>query len=275
MQASMSDVAVEARRAGRSSWVEGLGRFGLLAKGVSYAIVAVIALKVAVGRGGGLEDRQGAIATLADESFGEVLLVLLVVGFASYAVWRFCEAFFDRGGEGDDAKGLGKRAASFGKGALYTGLAIGVVTILVGSGSGGGSEEKKATAWVLDWPGGKWIVIAVGVCVCGAGAFNAYRAVTKKFEDDLEQHKMDENEERVYSVIGVIGHAARGLVFGLIGTFLIKAAVEYDPKEAVGLDGALAKLAAQDYGAVLLGLTAAGLFCYGLFCMVQARYRRV
>lgn len=272
----MSDVAVEARRAGRSGWVEGLGRFGLLAKGVSYAIVAVIALKVAFGSPEDLKDRQGALATLADEPFGGVMLGVLAAGFVAYALWRFAEAFFDRGGEGSDAKGLGKRAASFGKACLYVGLAVGVVSILVGSGgSGGGSEEKEATARVLDWPYGKWIVIAAGICVCGAGAVNGYRAVTRKFEDDLEQHKMNEHEERWYSRIGVVGHLARGVVFGLIGAFLIKAAVEYDSKEAIGLDGALAKVVAQDYGTVLLAMTAAGLFCYGLFCMVQARYRRV
>lgn len=50
---------------------------------------------------------------------------------------------------------------------------------------------------------------------------------------------------------------------------------EYDPQEAIGLDGALSKLAAESYGTLLLGTAAAGLLAYGAFCFVQARYRQI
>jgi hypothetical protein len=108
-----------------------------------------------------------------------------------------------------------------------------------------------------------------------AGLYNAYRAVTNKFEKDLEKAAMSGAEKRWYRRVGEVGHAARAVVFSLVGIFLVKAALEYDPKEAIGLDGALQKLAGQTAGPYLLGLTAAGLLCYGLFCFVQARYRRV
>jgi hypothetical protein len=75
--------------------------------------------------------------------------------------------------------------------------------------------------------------------------------------------------------IGLVGLVARAIVFGLIGAFMIKAAFEYDPREAIGLDGALQKLANQAYGSWLLGLTAAGLVAYALFCFIEARYREV
>ena len=74
---------------------------------------------------------------------------------------------------------------------------------------------------------------------------------------------------------GTFGHLARMVVFGLIGIFLIKAAVEYDPNKAVGLDGALAKLANQPYGPVLLGIVAAGLIAFALYSLTDARYRRI
>ena len=86
---------------------------------------------------------------------------------------------------------------------------------------------------------------------------------------------MKGEERRWYTVIGVLGHAARGVVFLVVGFFIVRAAWQYDPKEAIGLDGALAKLAHAEYGSLLLGGVAAGLLAYALFCFVQARYRRV
>ena len=71
------------------------------------------------------------------------------------------------------------------------------------------------------------------------------------------------------------GPPGYALVFSLIGIFLCKAALEYDAQEAIGVDGALQKLAGQAYGPWLLGLTAAGLLAYALFCLVDARYRDV
>jgi hypothetical protein len=111
--------------------------------------------------------------------------------------------------------------------------------------------------------------------VIGAGLSNAYRAVTRKFLEDLELRKMSKREERWFTALGVFGHLARAVVFVLVGAFLVRAAYQYDPQEAIGLDGALAKLAAEPVGPLLLGAVAFGLLAYGLFCFVQARYRDV
>ncbi|HEU4449819.1 MAG TPA: DUF1206 domain-containing protein [Gaiellaceae bacterium] len=262
-------------RVAQSRWVERMGRFGLATKGFSYVLVAVIAIRVAVGGGGEAEDRQGALQTLADEPFGWALLLMVALGFAAYALWRFAEAIFDRGGEGDDAKGIGKRLADFGKGVLYAGLAVGTVSILVGSGGGGSKEEDKATAFALEWPGGRWIVGAVGVAIVGAGIFNAYRALSGSFRKELRTELMGAAEEGWYTALGVAGHLARAVVFALIGVFVVRAAWQYDPQEAIGLDEALQKLAGEAYGPFLLGVVALGLAAYGLFCIVQAKYRDV
>jgi hypothetical protein len=265
-----------ARRAARGRGVEWLGRLGLVAKGITYVIVAVLALAVALGETRKPEDRQGALQRIAGEAWGKPLLIVLAIGFVAYVAWRLAQAFFDRENEGGGAKGLAKRAASLGKAAIYAGLLFVTIKILLDAGSSGSSgEEKQATAAVLGWPAGTWIVGLAGVAIIGAGIFNAYRAVSQSFEDDLDTHEMSEAEERWYGRVGTLGHAARAVVFGLVGSFLIKAALEYDPKEAIGLDEALAKVAGQTAGPYLLGLTAAGLLCYGLFCFVQARYRRV
>jgi hypothetical protein len=255
--------------------VEHGGRFGLAAKGASYVVVAVIAIDVALGGGGRPEDRGGALGALADEPFGWALLAFLGAGFAAYAVWRFACALLDRENEGSDAEGIGKRAADFGKGALYAGLCVLTITILAGGDGGGSGKEREATATVLDLPLGRWLVGAVGLGVLGAGIFNAFRAVTAKFRDDLRTGMMREAEDRWYTVFGVFGHLARAVVFVMIGVFLVRAAWQYDPDEAIGLDEALAKLAGEAYGPHLLGAVAFGLMSYGVFCFVQARYREV
>jgi uncharacterized protein DUF1206 len=276
VQEGLRRPADEARQRGRtgSGWYAWLARAGLVAKGVSYGIVAVLAIELAVGHGGKATSRQGALHALAGRSFGKVVLGLLVVGFAAYAIWRFVEAW---AAPGDDAKQWATRAASVGRGLIYAGLAFSAAKILAGAG-GGGSQDAKAhqtTATFLSLPAGTWLVGIGGAIVIGVGLWNFYRGISGKFEDRWRTGEMGATARRWGGRVGTAGHVARAVVFGLIGVFVIKAALQYDPKEAIGLDGALQKLAAAAYGPWLLGLTAAGLLAYGLYCLVDARYRDV
>ncbi len=136
-------------------------------------------------------------------------------------------------------------------------------------------EAKQTTSSVFDLPAGRWLVGLVGLCIIGAGFWNAYRGLARTFEDKWRTGQMSRTERTWGSRIGVLGHLARGLVFGLIGVFITKAAIEYNAKEAIGLDGALQKLAQQAYGQWLLGLTALGLIAYAIYCLIDARYRDV
>ena len=278
----MSTAAQRVRTTGRSvghgDWVERAGRVGLVAKGVSYALIGILAIQIPLGQGGQATDRQGALRQVASESWGPAALIALAVGFACYAVWRVIEAVVDRQHEGKDPKGLAKRARSLGLGVLYAASAA-VALALVRSGSSGaggsGGDEKQETARVLDWPAGRWIVLAVGLGFLADGLYNVYRGVTTKFRERLKTGEMSPPVERAAVASGVVGHLARGVVFSLVGVFLAKAAIEYDPSEAVGIDGALLKLAQHDQGPLLLGLVAAGLVAYALYCLVEARYRKV
>lgn len=268
--------AQEARQRGRSGsgWYVWLARAGLVAKGASFGIVGALAIKLAIGHGGQATSREGALHALAGESFGKVVLTLLVVGFAAYALWRFVEAW---AATGDGAKKWAKRAGSVGRALVYSALAYSAAKILAGAG-GGGSQDARAretAATLLSWPAGTWLVGVGGAVVIGVGLWNAYRGVTHKFEQKWRTGEMGAAARRWGGRVGLAGHVARGGVFVLIGVFVIRAALQYDPKEAIGLDGALQKLASASYGPYLLGLTAAGLVAYGLYCLVDARYRDV
>ena len=272
---STGSIAAKGRRAGRSPWVERLGRVGLVAKGVIYAVVGLLAIQVARGGRSESPDRAGALRTIAEQRFGKGLLVLLACGLAAYALWRFAQAILDRDSEGEGPKGLVKRAAALAKAVWYGILCALVVSMLVGNGSGGGGNEQKTTAGVFDRPFGRYLVYAAGLAFIGAAAFNGWRAVTCKFNKQLKTGEMSDAEEAAATGVGILGHLARMVVFGLVGAFLLKAAWEYDSKEARGLDGALLEVSRQPYGGFLLGAVGVGLFAYALYCLVQARYRRI
>ena len=278
----MSTAAQRIRTTGRSvghgDWTERAGRVGLVAKGVSYALIGILAIQIPLGQGGQAADRQGALRQLATKDWGPAALIALAVGFACYAVWRLIEAVVDREREGHDAKGLAKRARSLGLGVLYAASAAAALALVRSSSSragGGGGDEKQETARVLDWPAGRWIVLAVALGFLADGLYNVYRGVTTKFRERLKTQEMSQGVERAAVGSGVLGHLARGVVFGMVGVFLAKAAIEYDPNEAVGIDGALLKLVQHDQGPLLLGLVASGLIAYALYCLVEARYRKI
>jgi uncharacterized protein DUF1206 len=262
-----------------TGWYEWLARVGLVAKGVSYGILGVLAVGVAVGKGGKTTSRSGALAELAQHPFGKFLLVVLAIGFASYALWRIVQAFAERADSSDaedKAKKWGTRGRYLAQAAIYAALTYGCVKILIGSHvqESQNPEARQRTAEVLDWPAGRWLVAAVGLGFIVAGLFNFYSGIVRKFED-CWRGGMGQSAKKWGLWIGTIGHLARGVVFGLIGVFITKAAIEYDPKEAIGLDGALQKLAAQSYGSWLLGITAAGLVAYGVYSLFDAWYRDV
>ena len=120
---SSSTIATKGRRAGRSPWVERLGRLGLVAKGTLYAVVGILAFKVALGGREESPDREGALQAIAQQPLGKGLLVLLAVGLAGYALWQLARGLLDREGEGEDPKGLAKRGSAFARGIWYGALA--------------------------------------------------------------------------------------------------------------------------------------------------------
>ena len=270
------DKARQKADAGRG-WYAVLARTGLVAKGLSFALVGALAAKLAIGHGGHATSREGALAQLAQHSFGKIALIALGLGFAAYALWRFVQAFAERCDSDDNAAATwAKRAGFVGRGLVYSALTITTLKLVAGADHQSQNEKAhKSTAMVLGWPAGRWLVGAAGLVVIGVGLWNLYRGLARKFEDKWRIGKLSPSVRKWGGRAGVLGHVARFVVFGLIGVFVTKAAVDYQPKDAIGLDGALQKLVHASYGPWLLGLTAAGLVAYGIYCLVDARLRDV
>jgi Domain of Unknown Function (DUF1206) len=268
------EARVSGEKVARSRGFEWLARSGFVARGLIYGIIGILAIKLALGAGGKTTNQQGALKTIAQQPFGKVLLILVAIGLAGYALWRFLHALLGNGPEDSDS-GF-ERVAALGSGIVYAGLCAIAVKILFGSGSGGGSgSASKTTAGVFGWPGGIWLVGIAGAVVIGIGLYQGYRGIRRDFLKDSKTERMSARIREWIEWIGSFGHLARMVVFGLVGVFLIKAAIDFNPNKAVGLDGALAKLVHASYGPFLLGVVAAGLIAFGIYSLSDARYRRI
>ena len=264
---------VQGERVAQSTGFEWLARSGFVARGLIYGIIGILAVKLAVGAGGKAPNQQGALKTIAQQPFGKVLLILVAVGLAGYALWRFTHALLGHGPERSDS-GF-ERASALASGLVYAGLCVIAVEILLGSGGNGSGNAHKTAAGVFGWPAGTWLVGIAGVVLIAVGLYQGYRALSKDFLKDSKTEQMSPTVRSWIEWIGTFGHLARMVVFGLVGVFLIKAAIDFNPNKAVGLDGALAKLAHASYGPFLLGVVAAGLVAFGVYSLSDARYRRI
>jgi hypothetical protein len=259
-------------RAARAPAMGWLARAGRVSRGVVYGVIGILALKLALGDGGKAANQQGALKTIAHTPFGTVLLVLMAVGLAGYALWRLTRAAVGHGAEQRDK--TSDRVAALASGIAYSVLCVTAITILSGSQTGSGSP-KHATSGVLGWPGGPFIVAVAGGVLIGVAAYQLYKGIAEKFLEDAKTDQMSRSVRKAYTTLGVCGHLARAVVFALIGFGLISAALNYNSKQAIGLDGALRKLAHASYGPILLGIVAAGLVMFAAYSIADARFRKV
>lgn len=258
-----------------AGWVKIAARVGLAAKGVVYAIIGILAFETAINSGGQTSGAKGAIQQIAEQSFGQILLVIMGVGLICYTVWKFLQAALDPDNKGSDGKGIAERIAWVASGISYGVLAVYAFSFLGGGGgsgsSGGGTQEM--TAKLMSQPFGVWLVGLVGLILIGAGIYQIVKGYKEKFTDKMNFAEMSEKEKAVAVKAGKFGYIARGVIFVIIGVFFIQAAMSHNPNQAGGLDKALQEVASQSYGAILLGLTAIGLIAYAVYSFVLAKYR--
>ena len=187
-----------------SAAFEWLSRAGFVARSAIYAIIGVLAFKLAIGSGGKLTNQQGALTTVANQPFGSLLLTLLAIGLGGYAMWRLFRAALGRGPEGSDS-GF-ERLAALVSGLAYGALCVLAVEILVGSGSSSSTNPSSSAAGVLGWPGGPWIVGAAGLVMIGVALYQAYKGITQKFLDDSKTEEMSPGVRKWIGRVGTVGH---------------------------------------------------------------------
>jgi Domain of Unknown Function (DUF1206) len=219
---------------------------------------------------------EGAIEVIGGQPYGRVLLALVTLGLAGYAVWRVWAAISDADRDGTEWKGLIARAAIFCSGIGYGALALFAARRALRPTAPAGYQEHHWTATLLQHSWGEWLIGLVGVVLLVSACVEAYYAISEGYRERLRAHEMDSQDRAWLLRFGKWGYLAQAIVLGVAGWFLLRATLTSSgAPPAEGLDGALRIVARQEYGMWLLGIVSAGLAAYGEFMLVQARYRRL
>lgn len=260
-----------------------LAKAGWVAKGIVYAIVGVLAIPIVVNGltrdGNGTEDeasQSGAIAEIAESSWGAVALWVVAIGLGLYVIWRLVSIALPAE---NTASAWATRAGYLVSAVVYATLAWTAISFARHSASASGSSEdakvERFTRDVMEMTGGRWIVGLMGVALLGIGAYFFHKGATASFRDELEPGSVGPVRHDALVRLGQVGWIGRAVMMLLIGWFLIRAAVEFDPSDAQGLDGALRQATGSVVGAVLAAVVAIGLLVYGAFCIVSAPRQRL
>lgn len=251
-----------ARRAQHSRLYDLSITVGLIAYGVVHLLIAWIALQLAWGKSHEEASQQGALRELAAQPFGGVLLWVVAGGLFALVIWKVLELVLGY-------LKTSKKLSAAGRGVVYLVLAISAVKVAVGSGGSSTSSERSMSGRLMEHAAGRVLIVVIGLVVIGIGLRQLYKAVTKKFTEDLVG-----GVPPTTITLGRVGYAAKGIAFIIVGGILAWAAISYDPEKAGGLDTALRTLKEQPFGSVLLSLMALGIAGFGLYCFFWSRHAK-
>ena len=273
--AMATDAGNKAEQVGDSKALEVLARVGLVAYGVVHLLLGWLALQIAWGLSGRESaDTSGAMKTLADQPFGQVLLWLVAVGLTSLALWQASAVIWGyRNLEG--AERVRKQVTSGAKAVVFAALGYSAGAAALGAGSSSAQSQQQATSGVLGWPGGRVIVIVAGLVIIGVGVTAIVKGVKKSFAEEIDTSPLSPTLRTAVARLGQVGYIAKGLALGVVGGLLSYATLTFDPQQVQGLDGAMHTILAQPFGRFLLTAVALGFAAFGLFAILQSRYRRM
>jgi len=265
----------KAEQAGDSATLEVLARGGLVAYGVVHLLICWLALQLAWSTSSSKSaDPSGALKTLADQPFGRILLWLVAVGLVALALWQASETIWGyRHLEG--AKRVRSRLTSGAKAVIYAALGVSAASVALGSGASSSQSQQQATSGVLALPGGRVVVVVTGLIIVGVGVAGVVKGVQESFAEEIDTSPMSAVAQKAVARLGKVGYIAKGVALGLVGGLLGYAALTFDRQKAPGLDGTLQTILAQPFGRFLLTAVALGFLAFGLFALLQSRYRRM
>jgi len=270
------EVHQQAKKVVTNPWVERTARLGYVVRGVIYGTMGVLALGLAVGLESETADQRGSLVLLGDNSVGRVSLLIVVVSLIAYAGWGLIRAIYDPLHRGSDPPGIASRVGFAWSGLNYAALAVFAAGLLLGGSKGaGGDSVQKMVEWGLTLPAGGAIVTIAGVIgiLGGLGQFvDAYKA---GFRKDLKRNKMTRLQRLTVDGLGRFGMVARGVIFGIVGVFILVAGLHRDPRDAHSFGPAFAALAREPLGHGLLAVVALGFIALGLHSWANARWVRM
>lgn len=268
----LKDAADTAEDASNSRALVIAARAGFAVSGLLHVLVGSIALQLAMGRGG-QADAGGAMAQLASQQAGTLLLWSCFAACVALALWQTGEAVFSFG-HLPTGKKIGKKLGAGGQAVVYAVLAVTLASFAIGAGKESAKSTSDLTVSVIQAPGGAVLLVVVGAAVAVAGVVFAVRGFRRSFEKDLRLPSPSRGRSLVTG-LGVAGYIAKGIALLLVGLLIIIATATAHPQESTGLDGGLKALREQPYGLYMLAAMGAGLACYGLYLMVKAKIARM
>jgi len=263
-----------ARKFGANHSTEGLVRLGYFVRGLVYLIPGLLALQMAFGMGGKAVTSTGAIQMIGEQPYGKILLVAVAIGLAGYSLWGLLRATLDPLQQGSDAMGLAARFGYIISAIGYAVLVVVTVQYILGIAVGANNSQDW-TALLLQQPFGRVLVGIIGLTALIDGLFQIYAGYKVSFKKDLKTRDTSATEKKWAIRIGRFGYLGRGVVYTMIGVFLVQAAVLADSAVAKGFDGTLLVIAASPYGPWLLGIVALGLIAFGVYSILCVRWMKV
>lgn len=258
-----------------SNWIEALARLGYATKGLVYSLIGLLALQAAFTAGGKTTDSQGALTTLANQPFGQLLLIVSALGFVGYALWRLVEVLKDPEHPGaKTAETLFHRLSYLISAGIYLGLAFTALQLAMGNGGGDGNTNQIWITRVMALPFGRWLVGLGGAIVIGGGLSEVLRGAKAKFRKNLKLQQMSGREQSWALRAGKVGLIARGIVFAMLGFLTLQAAYQANPERAEDAGGALQVLQ-QWTNPWVFAAIALGLLAFGIHMFFMARYGRI
>ncbi|MBX4859909.1 DUF1206 domain-containing protein [Rhizobium sophorae] len=246
---------------------EWLARAGYSARGIVFLLIAALAVFSSFG---GKADTKSALDAVLEQPLGRVWLGLIGLGLLGFVAWRLAQSIANADNHDHSVKSYLIRAALLGSAVTYMGLAIYAFQGALGFGSGGDGGEKGLAALAMSQPFGRFLAGAIGLGFVVGGAVTALKGITRRFERYLTL-----GQSRPLLLICVYGLVSRGVVFVIVGIFFCYAAFTVDPGQAGSISDALTFVRQLPFGAVLYLVVAIGLAAFGIYNLVEARYRTV